>query len=132
MHSLTENKAISQKIDQRGVLFTCVDVIQEMEVVVFGTNRGSVRVYLWPWDPLEQYAPEFTELALCTGSITALTHSLDHSFLFVGGEDGQIFFVSLAEVREGAEMENLYDYRRHANLMSIYCLNELSLSSGAH
>ena len=133
IHSLTENRQISEKIDQRGVTFTCCDVLPaECGVIIFGTTRGSIRIYLWPWDPMDTQAPDNYEIGLSTGSITFITHSYDLSFLFVGAEDGSLYFLRMQEIQAGIEVENLYDNRRQADVLNYYYLNEMSMSSKLH
>lgn len=103
---------VSEKIDQKGVIFTCYDVIPEIDIIIFGTSKGSIRVYLWPWDPMDTQAPDHYEIALSSGSINCITHSFDFSYLFVGSEDGGLYFIQMQEVQGNVEVENLYDFRR--------------------
>ena len=65
-----------------------------MDLVVFGTNKGTLRVFLWPFTPIEKRLPEFIEISVCSGSITCIKHSVEIAFLFVGGSDGSIYFIS--------------------------------------
>lgn len=81
-------------------------VISESKGVIFlGTNKGSIRILLWPikkntleiepmkgegLDVFRYKYPEYFEITTHLTAISAMELSPDHNTLFVGSEDGTV------------------------------------------
>lgn len=59
-----------------------------------GTDQGTVRMYLWPFDPLNK-EPEFFEIAVHQEAVAQIKITHDMCFLLTGGYDGSMYIISL-------------------------------------
>ena len=68
LYSLTNHSELTSMLSTDDVQFTCYDLIFDFETVdliVFGTNKGTLRLFLWPFTPIEKHLPEFIEISVC-------------------------------------------------------------------
>ena len=52
------------EFETNGVLFTCIYICRELEVIFFGTNQGAIRAYLWPFVDLSVKPMEMHEISV--------------------------------------------------------------------
>jgi len=45
---------LSENHIEKDIFFTCYDLFFEIDVVFFGTNKGTIRLYMWPFDSLKK------------------------------------------------------------------------------
>lgn len=90
---------------------TALCISRLLGVVFLGTNRGTVRVCLWPLDEtvlqwelsgttVKFKQPEFLEISAHSSPITVLELSNDERFLFTGSEDGTILCLRVEDFSE--------------------------------
>ncbi len=70
-----------------------------------GTDQGTIRMYLWPFDPLVK-EPEFFEVSVHQEAVVQLKITYDMCFLLSGGADGSMYVLSLQEIINGIEVTN--------------------------
>jgi len=58
------------------VQITCGALLIDMKIIVFGTNQGTIRSYLWPID-LSCDNPAFFEIAAHSEPVSALALTPD-------------------------------------------------------
>ncbi|EAR86922.2 WD domain, G-beta repeat protein (macronuclear) [Tetrahymena thermophila SB210] len=104
---------------------TSLVVSTQLKCIFLGTNKGRVRVSVWPLDDdameYEQYnpntvqvmqkIPDFFEIAVHSSAITQMVLSYDNQYLFTGDEDGQVFMLKIADVFENGE---LIDFKKNS------------------
>jgi len=56
IYSCTDNDMeIGERCVEPGIVLTCFDLFYEIDAVIFGTNKGTIRLYMWPFDnPFEK------------------------------------------------------------------------------
>jgi len=47
-----------------GVKYTSVLIVKKLKVIIFGTEIGSIRVYLWPWPKAGGSVKEYIEFSI--------------------------------------------------------------------
>lgn len=86
-----------------GIVFTTVAICKRLKVIFFGTNTGSVRVYLWPMISFGRMF-ESTELHVHLGAITAIRITSNTEYLVTTSEDASIYFMKIKEFSRGADV----------------------------
>ncbi|EAR91430.2 WD repeat protein, putative (macronuclear) [Tetrahymena thermophila SB210] len=111
-------------MDIQPITFTYVQIVKEMSIVLFGTNLGTVRMYLWPFD-ISLKAQEFLEIPIHQGEVRCLNISRDFLYMCSGSIDGDIYFTKMREYQDGLEVSTLREYKK--NLLKS--LNQLHNST---
>jgi WD40 repeat protein len=120
-------------------VFTCFLLAKDLQVLVLGTDRGTVQVKLWPILELRDSegnlmgASEVVEFYVSTKAVTQLELSYDRQFLFVSSEDGSIFVLTVRQIQEGgrqtaevAETE-VFKTKNLLSSIEVMTMNALSL-----
>ena len=87
--------------------FTSVLICKKMNVIFFGTNVGSIRVYLWPIYDFNAVTLEFIEFPIHQGALTNLKVSADFLYLITSSEDSSIFLSKIREYADGHDVSAL-------------------------
>lgn len=102
---------------------TTLLISRKIGVIFMGTNKGSIRISLWPisdesleWEAVNTKqvkfkSPEFHEIQAHSAPITCLCLSHDLNFLFSGAEDGTLFVFRI----KGPEKEALLEATDNKN-----------------
>jgi len=93
--------------DTSPYLFTSVLICKKMNVIFFGTNVGSVRVYLWPIYDFSSQTLEFIEFPIHQGPLTNMKISADFQYLISSSEDSSIFLSKIREYADGHDVSAL-------------------------
>ena len=91
---------------QDEVQITSLCLSKSLQVLFAGTNKGTVRVYLWPIIKRkhnQDREPEYAEFFIHLTSITSLRVTYDKRYLISSSEDGSIFFSKLIEFYNGVD-----------------------------
>lgn len=93
-------------------VYTCFLLSKELQVLILGTNRGTVQVKLWPILELRDSGgslmsqAELIEFYVSTKAVTKLELSHDRQFLFCSSEDGSIFVMNVKQIQEGGALSS--------------------------
>ncbi|KRX09401.1 WD40-repeat-containing domain [Pseudocohnilembus persalinus] len=85
-------------------IFTQVQIMFDVNVILFGTNAGGIRMYLWPFD-FSLNIQEYSEIAVHQNSVTNLRPTVDQNFLISGSNDGSIYISKMREFIDGHEIQ---------------------------
>mmetsp|Transcript_25603 Transcript_25603/g.44707 ORF Transcript_25603/g.44707 Transcript_25603/m.44707 type:complete len:765 (+) Transcript_25603:1321-3615(+) len=120
-------------------VYTCFLLAKELQVLIIGTNKGTVQVKLWPILELRDSDSnllshaEVVEFYVATKAITQLELSHDKQFLFCSSEDGSIFVMTVKQIQEGGQLTSdnaETDQFKTKNLLSsieVMTMNSLNL-----
>lgn len=87
--------------------FTSVLICKKMNVIFFGTNAGSIRVYLWPIYDFTTTTLEFIEFPIHQGNLNNIKISPDYQYLITSSEDSSIFLSRIREYADGHDVSAL-------------------------
>ena len=102
-------KGVNQvyEYDTKPYQFMSVMICKKMNVIFFGTNAGSIRVYLWPIYDHTLTMLEFIEFPIHQGPLTNLKVSADFQYLITSSEDSSIFLSKIREYADGHDVSAL-------------------------
>jgi WD40 repeat protein len=79
--------------------YCSVLLIKKLDILIFGTSEGSIRIYIWPisnFTPKEIIdPPSFYEKFIHSDKVTLLSVSSDLQYLYTASIDGSIYISSL-------------------------------------
>lgn len=106
---LFSDKGQSQvfEYDTNPYQFTSVLICKKMNVILFGTSAGSIRVYLWPIYDFSLTTLEFIEFPIHQGSLNNIKISPDFQYLITSSEDSSIFLSRIREFADGHDVSAL-------------------------
>lgn len=122
-----------------GVVFTSVLISKKLQVIFFGTNLGSVRIYLWPLIKLDRVY-DSTQMFIHLGSITSIKITPNYEYLVTTAEDSSIYFLKIKELQKGKNitmtdalnvLNDQKDTEVVGKISNAFSLNEFSLMSNA-
>lgn len=83
-----------------GVIFTTVLISKKLQVVIFGTNTGAVRIYLWPPIKIDRvFLPR--QMQVHGGPVTSLKITPNFEYLVTCSEDCSVYFLKITEYQKG-------------------------------
>ena len=92
-------------------LYTSVLLVKKLDLIIFGTSLGSVRLCLWPisnYTKKEQIDhPNYTEKYLHISKVTHLAISSDLKFIYSAADDGSVYISSLVVYSNDVCITNL-------------------------
>jgi len=101
--------------------YTVVLLIRKLDIIIFGTSLGSIRILLWPisnYTLLQQIDhPEYTEKFLHSDRISSLYVSSDLQFLYSGSADGSVFISTLHPINNDS----------HVNIQTFVIFNSQNI-----
>lgn len=106
---LFAEKGVNQiyEYDTTPYQFTSVMICKKMNVIFFGTNAGSIRVYLWPIYDVNSASLEFIEFPIHQGNLTNMKITADFQYLITSSEDSSIFMSKIREYADGHDVSAL-------------------------
>ena len=121
--------------DSSPVQHTSILISKKQQVIFFGTNIGSVRLFLWPLTEFQKDNIEYIEFPIHQSAVVSLKLTHDNSTLITASEDGSIFLLKVKEYIDGSETTN-YDVLNNLNanrrkdvmgkFVNAYLLNSLA------
>lgn len=73
-------------------------------MIIFGTNEGSIRIFLWPFWATQSKFMEYLEIPIHQSLITSIKISHDFQYLITASEDNCIFISRIREYVEGEDI----------------------------
>lgn len=122
-----------------GIIFTSVMISKRLQVIFFGTNIGSVRIYLWPLIKLDRVY-DSTQMFIHLSAINCIRITPNFEYLVTTSEDSSIYFLKIKEIQKGknttvADPLNVLNDQKDADIVgkisNAFSLNEFSLMSNA-
>ena len=104
---------------------TSVALSKKHKVLLLGTSRGTIRMYLWPILNISE--PQFYDFYIHSGKIKGMRFSGDHTTLFTCSDDGALMVLkvtNLTDALQGGEMKKktgLLKIKQHLSMNSL-CL----------
>lgn len=124
---------------QTGLLFTSVLICKKFQVIFFGTQTGTIRVYLWPFMDQKKPGVEMsTQCPIHLQAITSINVTPNYEHLVTTSEDGAIYFLKISERSRGQDISaadtlNALTEHKDADLVSCitnaFSLNEFTVMS---
>ena len=83
-----------------GVIFTTVLISKKLQVVIFGTNTGAVRIYLWPPIKIDRvFLPR--QMQVHGGGVNSLKITPNLEYLVTCSDDSTVYFLKITEYQKG-------------------------------
>lgn len=106
-----------------GCKYCSVLLIKKLDIILFGTSEGSIRVLLWPitnFTGKEQIDhPHFSEKFLHSHNVNSLVISTDLQFLYSASADGSIYVSTINAVAYDNSVNlNTFAYFDSRNILS--------------
>jgi hypothetical protein len=106
-----------------GCKYCSVLLIKKLDIILFGTSEGSIRVLLWPitnFTGKEQIDhPHFSEKFLHSDNVNSLVISPDLQFLYSASADGSIYVSTINAVAYDNNVNlNSFAYFDNRNILS--------------
>ena len=103
--------------------YLSVLLIRKLDIVIFGTSEGSIRICIWPIPNYTKKGqvehPHYTEKFLHSGKVIQIISSQDQKFIYSCGSDGSIFISSLTTFCNDTEIKlNTFMYFNPKNILN--------------
>lgn len=124
--------------DSAPVVYTSILISHRMQAIFFGTNIGSIRVYLWPFTEMNKDNIEYIEFPVHQGPVIGLQFTHDLSSIVSCSKDGSIYVLKIRQFADGSDISvSTYDLiaslssgkKRESvgKIVNAYLLNSLIL-----
>ncbi|EGR27724.1 hypothetical protein IMG5_190190 [Ichthyophthirius multifiliis] len=109
---LCKDRGLTQiyELEIQPLNFIYCNILRSLNVIVFGTTQGSIRIYLWPFD-INLKAQEFLEIAVHQEEVTSIEICRNYEFLFSGSKDGSLYFLKMKQYMYGQEINIMKEKR---------------------